>query len=196
MTDNQTALFDFSDFPVLLTERLRLREIHPEDAEAIFAIRGDYEVTKYNTGAAYTHVRQAADLIDAMTRLYDERREIRWGITLKTDPAETVIGMCGYNYWDRTDHRGSIGFDLARAYWRQGIMSEAVQAVVAFGFLEMGLNRVEADASIYNQASIQLLKSVGFTQEGVQREQYYESGAHHDLVLFALLRREWAADKG
>jgi [ribosomal protein S5]-alanine N-acetyltransferase len=184
-------MFDFTRFPILETERLRLREMVESDAEAIFAIRGDYEVTKLNIGAAYTDITQAADLIQGMADGYIMREDVRWGITLKPD--DTVIGMVGFNYWNRMNNRGSIGFDLNRAYWRRGIMREAVAAVIEFGFGEMLLNRIEADASIYNSASIGLLAALGFQQEGVQRDQYYEDGAYHDLVLFGLLKREWVS---
>lgn len=183
--------FDFARFPRLETDRLKLRQISRFDAEAVFEFRKDYQVTKYNFGDAYTHINQAQKLIKNIQTEYDERKTIRWGITLKPD--NHVIGMVGYNYWDQTDHRASIGFDLRQDQWRKGIMSEAVKAVIQFGFHTMGLNRIEADASIYNVGSIMLLKKVGFMQEGIQREQYYEDGNYHDLVLFALLKREWRA---
>jgi [ribosomal protein S5]-alanine N-acetyltransferase len=186
--------FDFSIFPTLTTPRLVLREIVPGDAPGIFAIRGDYEVTRYNIGAAYLDLTQAGELIAGMTRQYHEHKELRWGITLKPEVGGdgTVIGMCGFNYWHRTDRRGSIGFDLARAYWRRGIMREALEAILDFGFTHMSLNRIEADASTENTVSIALLERLGFRREGTQREQYFEEGAFHDLALFALLRREWS----
>lgn len=181
--------FDFSQFPKLETERLILREILPSDYQAIYAIRSDYEVTRYNIGGAYTSVEQAKRLIISMQDEFHIETAIRWGISLKAD--ERVIGMVGYNYWNLTDHRGSVGFDLLQSQWRKGIMSEALEAVIRFGFEEMNLNRIEADASIYNKASMAILGKMGFMQEGIQREQYYEDNAYHDLVLFALLKREW-----
>lgn len=186
-------MFDFAVFPMLKTQRLRLRQIIMSDVAGVFAIRSDYAVTRYNSGAAYTKRQQARKLIDQMQQSYAAQRSIRWGITMP--PANTVIGMIGYNYWDRDDHRGSVGFDLARAYWRRGIMSEALQAVICFGFNEMGLNRIEGDASVYNVASIALMEKLGLVREGLQREQYYEDGAYHDLVLLALIKREWDAAK-
>ncbi|MBZ0289959.1 MAG: GNAT family N-acetyltransferase, partial [Anaerolineae bacterium] len=146
-------------------------------------------VTKYNIGAAYTNVDQAAELIDAMAQAYRDEKEIRWGVTLKPD--NTVIGMCGYNYWIRRDARGSVGYDLARAYWGQGIMTEALDAIVDFGFQHMALNRIEADADARNPASARVLLKAGFRQEGLQREQFYEDNRYNDLVLFALLRKEY-----
>jgi [ribosomal protein S5]-alanine N-acetyltransferase len=188
------STFDFTTFPVLETERLILREIAPADAPGIFRIRGDYEVTKYNSGAPYTTIDQARDLIKAIAASYHEKKEIRWGITLKGQVfgPDSIIGMCGYNYWSRRDFRGSVGYDLAHAYWGRGIMPEALQAMLAFGFERMNLNRIEADASVYNTASIRVLEKLGFQQEGIQREQYFEDGAFHDLALFALLKHEYS----
>ena len=186
---NNASLFDFSAFPRLETPRLILRELVTQDSEAIFRIRGDYEVTQYNTGPAYERREQAADLIEAIAHAYQEKAELRWGITLKGD--DTVIGMCGFNYWIRQDSRASVGYDLAHQYWGQGIMTEAIRAIVAFGFEQMGLNRIEADADARNPASGRVLEKVGFRREGIQREQFFENGLFNDLMLFALLRRDY-----
>jgi ribosomal-protein-alanine N-acetyltransferase len=185
--------FDFETFPILETPRLLLREIVRADASAILRIRGDAEVTRYNTGDPYESLEDAIALIDDMALLYRQKRELRWGITLKGVEGLThgVIGMCGYNYWVAADHRASIGYDLARAFWRDGIMTEALRAVLGFGFAQMSLNRIEADVAVENTASIKLLRKLGFRKEGLQREQFFEDGLYHDLMLFGLLRREY-----
>lgn len=182
-------MFNFKKFPTIQTQRLILRQLILADTDGIFAIRSNYEVTKYNSGAAYQTKSQAEDLITGIQAEYDEHKAVRWGITLKPD--DTVIGMTGFNYWHQVDNRASIGFDLAQVHWRKGIMREAVTAMINFGFTEMKLHRIEADASIYNTASIGLLTSLGFQQEGLQREQYYEDDAYHDLAIFALLEGDW-----
>lgn len=187
-------LFDFSTFPTLETERLRLREIVATDAEAIFRIRGDYEVTKYNIGAAYERIEQVSELIVATQEAFQNEAEIRWGITLKGGDGE-LVGVCGFNYWSRRDCRASVGYDMARAYWGRGIMSEGLGAVVAFGFARMGLNRIEADADVRNPASQRVLEKLGFQQEGIQREQFWDNGMFYDLALFSLLRRDYEGRK-
>lgn len=184
------ARFDFSVFPTLSTPRLILRELRPEDAEDVFAIRGDPLVTRYNIGLAYERLEQAMDLIAAITRAYLDQDEIRWAILLRG--SERVIGIGGYNYWVRRDSRASIGYDLARAWWGQGIMTEAVGAMARFGFGPMQLNRIEADADARNPASSRVLEKVGFVHEGTQRQHFYDDG-YQDLRLYALLRSEYLA---
>jgi ribosomal-protein-alanine N-acetyltransferase len=185
-------LFDFTMFPVLCTPRLVLRQLIPEDAAAVFEIRGDYQVTRLNIGPAYTHLGQAAELIDSITAGYRQGIELRWGIALAGQP-DWVIGMVGYNEWNRRDRRGSVGYDLARDYWGLGIMPEALREALRFGFGRMGLNRVEADASAENTASSRVLEKLGFGLEGRQRQQYFDQGAFHDLLLYGLLKAEFEA---
>ncbi len=182
-------IFDFHIFPILQTTRLVLRQLRLQDADAVLHIRGDFEVTRYNIGSAYQSREQAQNLIEGITDGYNQHLEVRWGITLRED--DSVIGMVGYNYWVRHDHRASVGYDLAREFWGLGIMTEALRAVIAFGFDQMALNRIEADADMRNPASARVLEKVGFSREGVQREQFYEDGRFHDLGLFALLRRDF-----
>ena len=182
--------FDFCEFPVLETERLILRQLVPEDTISVYRIRSDYRVTHYNTGAPYRRVEQALRLIHSIQDGYEEQKELRWGLVLRGDD-HTVVGMCGYNYWNRHDRRASVGYDLAHAYWGQGLMPEALRAVVEFGFHAMDLNRIEADCTVENSASARVLEKLGFQPEGLQREQYFEEGRFWDLRLFALLRRDY-----
>ncbi len=198
------AFFDYSAFPTLSTPRLILRELTLADAPAVFEIRRDYEVTKYNSGFAYVDVEEAAALIGSIRQDYELCRAVRWGITLRaagdgTDThsaagdgtAGAVIGMVGFNYWNCIDNRASVGYDLARAHWGQGLMPEALRAVITFGFRHMALNRVEADTSVENVKSVRVLHKLGFRQEGHQREQYFDGERYQDLLLFGLLRRDF-----
>jgi ribosomal-protein-alanine N-acetyltransferase len=186
----EEATFEFGAFPRLETPRLVLRELVPEDAPAVLVIRGDYEVTKYNGGMNYTRVDQAQALVASIRDAYRDKRSVRWGITLKGGD-DTVIGVCGFNYWIRADHRASIGYDLARAHWRQGYMTEAIRAILAFGFDAMALKRIEADASSPNIGSIRVLEKVGFLREGTEREIYSENGEIGELVLFSMRREDF-----
>jgi ribosomal-protein-alanine N-acetyltransferase len=182
-------LFDFSTFPALTTERLVLRDLLPSDAPDVFVFRGDYEVQKYNDDVL-TSVSQVSDFIDAMRAGYYARQRIMWAITRRGE--DQVIGLCGFNYWDRKHNRAAIGYDLARAYWGQGIGTEAVSAIVRFGFERMRLNRIEAEALVDNTASVRLLEKLGFQREGARREFTLEDdGAYHDGGIFGLLRRAY-----
>jgi ribosomal-protein-alanine N-acetyltransferase len=184
--------FDWMSFPTLQTPRLTLQNITRDHVEDVFQIRNNYQVTHYNIGPPYSSLQQASDLVDSMILDFQQKKSLRWGITLNSNNRRNqVIGMIGYNYWSTTDHRGSIGFDMNELFWGNGYMTESVNAVLKFGFEKMHLNRVEALVSAENKKSLDLLQKIGFQTEGVQREQYYEEGTYHDLVMLAILKKEW-----
>lgn len=177
----------FAAFPEIETERLILREILPADAEAVYRVFSEPDVTRYYDLDTYDTVEQAGELVDFFDESFELERAIRWGITRKTD--DTVIGTCGY-VWLR-QYRGEIGYELARPFWRQGIMSEALDAILEFGFDQLELNRIEALVMTANVASAGLLVSLGFREEGILRQHDFFKGRFHDMRLFSILREEF-----
>jgi len=185
------ASFDLPTFPVLKTERLLLRALTPRDAAAVFAIRGDPEVARHNIGAPYIDLMEARRMISAARRQFRAQTEIHWGLALRDAP-QSLIGLCCFNVLDPIDRRGSLGYDLNRAFWGHGLMREAVRAVIDFGFEQLDLHRIEAEIGAPNERSYRLLRALDFQQEGLQKDRYFEYGAFHDLALFGLLRPDWA----
>ncbi|NDJ55173.1 MAG: GNAT family N-acetyltransferase [Chloroflexi bacterium] len=188
-----SGLFDFGELPVLETERLTLRPIGSDDAEAILRIRGDIEVTRLYTGQPYQSITDAESFIASLGPDYEARRAISWGITLKEVdgvPGE-VIGLAALHDIASDDRRSGVRYELQRAYWGRGIASEALRAVLTFAFDQLGLNRVEASCAAINAASVRALKRLGFTQEGQQRERHQQDGVYYDRLLFGLLAREF-----
>jgi ribosomal-protein-alanine N-acetyltransferase len=180
----------FQAFPHLETERLILRRLHLTDAESLFAILADEEVTKFYDDEAFTEISQAREQIRAWADGFDERRCIRWGIARRED--EIIIGTCGYYGFHEWHRRGSIGYELARSCWRQGIMTEALDAIIGYGFREVGLNRIQAVAMPGNKGSEKLLEKLGFRIEGVLREyENWGKKGYVDVLMFSLLRYDY-----
>jgi len=177
-------------FPQLETSRLVLRRMQVTDAEAIFRIFADDEVTRYYDDATFTDVSQASDQIEAWENGFKNKRCVRWGIARKEDRA--LIGSCGYYGFHTWHMRASIGYELARPFWRQGIMTEALSAIIDLGFKEVGLNRIDAVVMPENDASIKLLEKLGFCNEGLLREyENWGSKGFTDLCMLSILRRVW-----
>jgi [ribosomal protein S5]-alanine N-acetyltransferase len=103
-----------------------------------------------------------------------------------------IIGRCGLHNWNRDHWRAEIGYAMEdESFKKQGLMSEAVEAVINYGFKMMELNRIEALVADYNTASLRLLEKNGFVREGVMRNHYYVNGVFEDSVVFSLLREEY-----
>jgi ribosomal-protein-alanine N-acetyltransferase len=178
----------FRTFPVLQTKRLHLREQVPSDAAALFAIYSDPQVMAGHGSPVFKEIGEAERRIDWYAEAFDDRRALRWAITLHGD--DTLIGTCGYHDITARHHRAEIGYELARSHWRQGIMLEAVRAVVHFGLAEMGFHRIEANVDPGNPASANLLRKVGFTEEGYLRERFFDNGHFVNDWFFSILATE------
>lgn len=176
-------------FPTITTERLILREITPADATAMYEYLSDPEVTKQMALDPYESPKAIAD---EEIRWYQSIREqstgIRWGITLKDE--NIVIGSCGFLNRAKQHSRAEIGFELHPAHWRKGIASEAIQAVLSYGFHTYELQRIEAIVDPANTGSRQILQKHGFIEEGRLRQYEYFAGAFQDVLMYSILKTE------
>ena len=75
----------------------------------------------------------------------------------------------------------------------EGFMTEAVDAMLKFGFEDYGLNRIVAKVIKGNAGSVKVLQKLGFVQEGIQREGLCKNGQYHDLIVFSILKSEYHA---
>ena len=106
------------------------------------------------------------------------------------------IGECGYHTWNTTHHRAELFYKLKEEkFKRKGLMTEALKEVLAFGFSTMKLHRISAMVAPWNRASIKLLEKYNFHQEGLCREDYWYRGKYEDSACYALLKKEWEANR-
>lgn len=179
----------FTDFPVLTTKRLLLRQVQPQDAEALFATFSDAEAMQFYGHEPHQALADSVELIRRIQERYARQVSLHWGITQRGD--DRVLGSCSFHQFDSGFHRAETGYELNRAFWGQGIMFEAVSAILTYGFTGLGLHRVEAIIDIANERSKSLLLRLGFTYEGNLRQRYFFRGRFEDEHYFGLLRDEW-----
>jgi ribosomal-protein-alanine N-acetyltransferase len=183
----------FAHFPRLETPRLVLRQIEPRDATALFATFSDRETMEFYGEPPHRSIEATRDLISRQRAWYARREGIRWGITLRDEgqDRDAVIGSCGLFNFDEGFHRAETGYELRRACWRQGIMREALGAMLTYAFATARLQRVEAVVDDVNERSKGLLRALGFTHEGTLRQRFYFRDRFWDECYFGLLKDEW-----
>ena len=179
----------FTHFPSLTTDRLQLRQIQSTDEEALFAIRSDREVMDFYGEEPHQSLEDTHALIQQLGDAYDQREALFWGITLKGE--DIVIGSCIVFAFGPGFHYAETGYELHRAYWRQGIMAEAMSVVLTYGFTGLGLHRIEAAVDPRNTRSESLLLKLGFTYEGNLRQRFFFRDQFLDAHYFGLLKNEW-----
>lgn len=107
---------------------------------------------------------------------------------------DQVIGNFAFHNWYPVHRRSEIGYAMsADAHKNKGYMREAIQPIVAFGFTEMALNRIEAFIHPQNIPSRQLVERMGFQQEGWLREHYCNDGVIGDSLVYGLLLKDYPA---
>ncbi|MGE7758378.1 GNAT family N-acetyltransferase [Peribacillus sp. NPDC097895] len=173
-------------FPVLNTERLRLREIHESDAEALFQCLSKDEVTRFYGQDSLENVEQAKDIIASFAKNHLEKRAVRWGIERKD--THDLIGTIGFHAHSPKYRRAEVGYEIHPAHWGLGYASEAIKAIIAYGFTDLDLTRIGAVVFLENQLSIDLLVKQGFIQEGILRSYMYQNGIPHDTYMYSLLK--------
>jgi ribosomal-protein-alanine N-acetyltransferase len=184
----------FGRLPDLETPRLRLRRLALADLDDVFAYTSDPEVARYIRRPLHTSRAEAEAYLAEQVAKYERGQVAPWGIEHRGDG--TIIGTCGFFYWEPADRRAEIYYALARPYWGQGYMTEAAQAVVAFGFERMALERISISCWAENVASARVIEKLGCQLEGVLRHYIYCKGAFRDARMYSLLRAEYLGARG
>jgi ribosomal-protein-alanine N-acetyltransferase len=175
----------FDPFPLLTTPRLVLREITQDDAPAFFAVRADPLVMKYWSSLPVTTMEPIHAAIAQVIEGVRAGNSIRWAITDRENGA--FLGSGGFWRWDKRSFRGELGYDLGSAHWGKGLATEALAAMLRYGWETMKLHSAEANVDPRNEASLRVLKKLGFVQEGLLKENFFVEGEFTDTAVLSLL---------
>ncbi len=179
----------FSALPVLETERLILRKLSGRDTRDVYAYASDEEVARHVLWTAHKSIGETRSCIRAARRQYRLGMPATFAIELKEQ--HRVIGTIGFT-WVNTDFQSAeVGYSLGRAYWNQGLATEALKEVLRFAFDTLALNRVEAMHELDNPASGRVMRKAGMHEEGILRERVRNKGQYRDVRLWSILRQEW-----
>lgn len=179
---------NFAPFPHLSTERLTLRQVVTTDVSDIFSLRSDGRVMEFLDRPLLKTIDDSRQLIKTITDGINNNEAITWAINLKNDPK--LIGTIGFWRIIKEHFRAEIGYLLHPDYQGKGIMQEAVEEVLDFGFRTLKLHSIEANVNPNNLASIKLLERNQFVKEAYFKENYYYDGKFLDTVIYSLINME------
>ena len=178
-----------NDYPTIETERLILRGPKTSDLQLVYDIHSDPDVMRYYGVLPYDSEEKAQKHLDWLISLHTEKKGLRPVITIKGE--DTYIGDVGYYDYEKKHNRAEIGYILGKDHWGKGIMTEALEAMLRYGFKRMNLNRVQALIDPRNKASMRVAEKQGFMYEGTFREYEFEYGDYIDLYMYSLLARDF-----
>ena len=159
---------NFSPFPTITTERLILRKISLGDWEVISYLRSDSIVNEYVKRPAAVTKGEAIAFIELILRRIQKNELIYWCISLKEDPS--MIGSISIHSFSDDKKTGEVGYDLHPKFQKLGIMNEALQAVLEYGFANLDLKLIEAYTQKNNENSIKMLQRNHFTPNEAKQD--------------------------
>ena len=169
----------------LTTKQLRLEPVRADHASALWdAIEQSLpELLPRMPWAPETSPEEVAEFAQRCEAGWAEQTGWEW-VILRYGAVAGVIGLHGY---DRLRRSAAMGYWIRSDLAGRGLASEAARAVVDFAFEGLGLNRVELEAAIDNDASQRIAQKLGFQKEGTKRAGDLIDGRPIDTHLYALL---------
>ncbi len=182
----------------LNTARLRIREYEKDDASDLIGNINDLEVSKNLLLVPHPYDDKEANWW--INKCHEEARRkprINYDFVIELKSEKKLVGGIGLTKVDSFQGKAEIGFWLGKKYWRQGLMTEAINCLLEFAFNKLFLRRIEWNAFSENEASNTLAKKMGFTLEGTLRRgaRSKADGFVHDENFYGLLKEEWLKRK-
>ncbi len=176
---------------IKIDSELELRQLESTDSVAIFE----------TINSQRTYLRKWLPFVEITNELSDTEQFVASVVHAPEDRFEYIftirkkqlfIGLIGFKNTDRINNITEIGYWLSEKYQKQGIMTNAVDALCDFAFNEQGLNRIQIKCAVNNIPSITIPKRLGFKFEGIERqgELLYEN-VYIDLEVYSKLKNEY-----
>jgi [ribosomal protein S5]-alanine N-acetyltransferase len=179
--------FSFLPFKNLESNRLILRQITNDDLAEVYALRSNPETMKYiprplatTTDDALGHIKMIQDKIET-------NEGINWAITLKENPK--MIGIIGHYKIQWENFRSEVGYMLLPEFHNQGIVTEAIQLLIDYGFNDMKMHSLEAIIDPRNTASARVLEKNNFIKEAHFKENAFYNGEFLDAAIYSLIQK-------
>lgn len=176
---------------VIETARLILRPFRIGDASQMYQNWAtDGEVTQYLTWPAHESIEVTKTILNLWMESYLDHEFYQWAVELKE--TQEVIGSISLMNIDNHNEKGEIGYCIGKAWWNQGIMTEALRAILDTSFNQIGFNRIMARHHIDNKASGQVMQKCGLSYEGTLRKvSKNNQGEFIDCKYYAILKEEY-----
>lgn len=174
--------------PMLRGERVWLRPL--EKADVLEATIDDQEMAHY-AGFKSPFGRESQERW--FDKMLGQMGESQFQFVICPLESKAGIGGCGLRDVDRVNGSAEVSIFMFRGNWGRGLGTDAINVLLDFGFGELRLERIYLQVFDYNPRAIRSYEKSGFVREAVLRRSRFHRGAHHDVIVMAVLRSEWEA---
>jgi RimJ/RimL family protein N-acetyltransferase len=181
----------FLSWPVLETERLRLRPLRESDLQPANRMFSDLDTMRFYGSRTHDSLEYTEkNYLDLMMRRFEVRDSATFVITLKADDEDNFIGQVCATQFDKAFKFAEVSYILDHEYWGSGIMTEALDRVIEFLLRDIRIHKVRAGCFVQNVGSRRVLEKVGFKQEGYLRDNAIVEGRFVDEVIMAIFSHD------
>jgi RimJ/RimL family protein N-acetyltransferase len=173
-------------------DRISLRELAADDFDAVVEYSVDEAVARYQDWQSHT-AEAAKDFLDRAIAAAQQSPRRAYGFAVVERATSLVIGDAWVGIDSVPNRRAEIGYTLRRDRWNRGLGTEAARLLLAFGFDELAMHRIEATTRPENVASTRVLEKIGMSYEGRLRDHLLVDGAWRDWLVYSILEQEWRA---
>jgi ribosomal-protein-alanine N-acetyltransferase len=173
----------------LETIRLSLKEIPFEYKEQFFHLFSDKEALRFTDKLITENIDEAIIYLNNCHFRSDKQEHLFLGIFYKN--SSKLIGIISIYNIDLKHRFASLGIMLAREYWRQGFMTEAMESFLVFCFTKLRLHRIEAQTFVGNIPAVKFFEKMHFRNEGKLRGNFKIEGKFEDSYLYSMLEGEF-----
>jgi RimJ/RimL family protein N-acetyltransferase len=181
----------------LTTERLLLRPLQPDDADAVYTACQDPDISRW-TSVPSPYTREHAADFTGRTSPEGWRDDILYNFGVFTRDGGALVSSMGLMRFgsglDGPERQAELGYWTAREQRRKGYTAEAARAVCAWGFDSLGIERIEWYAEAGNEGSRAVALSLGFVPEGTVRSKIVQYGTRRDAWSASLLPSDWGRE--
>lgn len=175
---------------IIETERMLLRRFEYSDN---LSMRKNWisneKIQSLYSEPVYTTEEKVKELLDKYIGSYREDDYYRWAIIDKK--SKECIGQIAYFLVDSKNHFAEIEYCIGEDYQCKGLATEATKAVIAYGFDQMNLHKVQICTKTINPASKRVIEKCGLTYEGTLRDYFYTDGQYVGRLFFSILKNEY-----
>lgn len=172
------------------TIRTRLRPVHLLDIKAIHRLHSYPEVAQYNTLDIPKDIEDTKAVILPLIADNEAIPVQNYTLAIENNETFAFMGLFGLKIGSLKYKRAEVWYKLLPSYWNQGIATEVLRKMIAYGFEELQLHRIEAGCAIDNLASIKVLEKVGMIKEAHRRQILPLRSGWSDNYEYAVLAQD------
>ena len=174
--------------PVMAASTFTLRDLRLEDAPSLLAMLTTDEVARFISPPPTTVEGFERFIIWAQ----NERQAGNYAcFAVVPQGMTTAVGIFQLRSLEKGFSTAEWGFAIGSAFWGSGMFVEGARMIIDFAVDVIGVNRLEARASVANGRGNGALRKIGAVQEGVLRRSFVRHGVHHDQVLWGIVAEDW-----